>query len=100
MFAAPPEREPGGVVFDSANGRSHVVSPEAIAQTFGAVGAKVRLVLLYAGYTAPIAEALLAHVDCAVGMSGVICDAARSFAIGFYGDLGEHEAGSPRGERS
>src|ERR1043165_31132 len=91
----PSEREPGGAVFDGANGRSHVVSPEAIAQAFGAVGAKVRLVVLNACYTAPIAEALLAHVDCVVGMAGAIHDdAARSFAIGFYGGLGEHEGGT------
>ncbi|HEX3477143.1 MAG TPA: CHAT domain-containing protein, partial [Kofleriaceae bacterium] len=82
-----------GVVFDSAHGRSHVVSPEAIAQTFGAVGARVRLVVLNACYTAPLAEALLAHVDCVVGMTGAIHDdAARCFAIGFYGGLGEHES--------
>jgi hypothetical protein len=36
---------------------------------------------------------LLAHVDCVVGTSGSIRDdAARSFAIGFYGGLGEREA--------
>jgi WD40 repeat protein len=92
-LAAPPEREPAGVVFDSASGRSHVVSPEAIAQTLGAVGAKVRLVLLNACYTGAIADALLAHVDCVIGMTGAIHDdAARSFAIGFYGGLGEHES--------
>jgi hypothetical protein len=39
------------------------------------------------------AEALRAHVDCVVGMSGsVVDDAARNFAIGFYGGLGEREA--------
>jgi hypothetical protein len=49
--------------------------------------------VLNACYTAPIAEMLLAHVDCVVGMSGAIHDgAARSFAIGFYGGLGEHES--------
>jgi WD40 repeat protein len=85
--------EPGGVVFDSPNGRSQLVTPEAIARTFGAVGAHVRLVVLNACYSAPITEALRGHVDYVVGMSGAIHDdAARSFAIGFYGGLGEHES--------
>jgi hypothetical protein len=35
----------------------------------------------------------LAYVDCVVGVSGSIHDdAARSFAIGFYGGLGEYES--------
>jgi hypothetical protein len=93
VAAVPSGDEPVVLVFDSANGRSQMVAPEAIAQTFGALGAQVRLVVLNACYTAPIAEVLLAHVDCVVGMGGAIHDdAARSFAIGFYGGLGEHES--------
>jgi hypothetical protein len=70
-----------------------LVSPEAISQTFGAAGASVKLVVLNACFTERIAEMLLAHVDCVVGMRGLIHDdAARSFAIGFYGGLGEHES--------
>lgn len=84
---------PNGVVFDGANGRSQWVTPEAIARTFGALGARVRLVVLNACYTAAVAEALRAHVDCVVGMTGAIHDdAARSFATGLYGGLGEHES--------
>ena len=88
-----PGSEPSGVVVNGANGRSQMVTPEAIAQTLEAVSAQVRLVVLNACYSAAIADALLAHVDCVVGMSGAIHDgAARSFAIGFYGGLGEHES--------
>src|SRR3954469_17381257 len=96
-MSSPTRRVPGtsrgGVVFDSANGCSKVVTPEASAQTLDAAGASVRLVVLNACYTASIAKALLAHVDCVVGMSGAIHDdAARNFAIGFYGGLGEYES--------
>ncbi len=36
---------------------------------------------------------MLGHVDCVVGMSGAIRDdAARHFAVGFYGGLGERES--------
>jgi hypothetical protein len=88
-----PSGSEDGVVFTTATGESRVVTPEAIAQTFGSVDVAVRVVLLNACYSAPIAEALLTHVDCVVGMTGAIHDdAARSFAIGFYGGLGEHES--------
>jgi hypothetical protein len=51
------------------------------------------VVVLSACYSEAQAVALLAHVDCVVGMSGSIHDdAARSFAIGFYGGLGARES--------
>jgi hypothetical protein len=93
VAAASAGDEPGGLSFHSAAGGRQVVSPEAIARTLAAAGAQVRLVVLNACFTEPIAEALLPHVDCVVGMSAAIHDeAARSFAIGFYGGLGEHES--------
>jgi hypothetical protein len=84
---------PDGLFFQAADGRAQVVSPEAIAETFGAAGASVQLVVLSACYGEAAAKALLAHVDCVVGMSGALHDqAARAFAIGFYGALGDHES--------
>jgi hypothetical protein len=84
---------PGGVVFDGIDDRGHVVTPAAFAQTLAAAGPRVRLVVLNACFTEPMAKTLLAHVDCVVGMSGAIHDdAARNFAIGFYGGLGERES--------
>ena len=84
---------PDGFVFQGADGGARVVSPAAIAETFGAAGASVRLVVLGACYGDAAAEALLAHVDSVVGTGGTIHDdAARSFAIGFYGALGEQES--------
>jgi hypothetical protein len=91
--SAPSGGEPHDLSFHDAAGGAQVVSPEAIAQTLGAAGASVKVVVLNACFTAQIAETLLAHIDCVVGMSGSIHDdAARSFAIGFYGGLGEHES--------
>lgn len=82
----------GGLFFQDTDGLQ-LVSTGALAQTFGAAGASVRLVILSAGYSDEQAEALLAHVDCIVGLSGSISDdAARNFAIGFYGGLGERES--------
>jgi hypothetical protein len=79
-----------GLHFQAPDGRTSLVSPTAIAETLGAAGASVKLVVLNACYTEQHADALLAHVDCVVGIDGGIADgAARSFAIGFYGGLGE-----------
>src|SRR5215831_5730911 len=62
---------PDGLFFEGADGQAQVVSPEAIAETFGAAGASVQLVVLSACYGEAAAEALIGHVDCVVGMSGV-----------------------------
>jgi hypothetical protein len=91
--SAPSEGKPHGLYFHDPAGDAQVVSPQAIAETLRAAGASVKVVVLNACFTEPLAEALLAHVDCVVGISGSIDDdAARSFAIGFYGGLGEHES--------
>jgi hypothetical protein len=80
-----------GLFFAERDGRAQVVDGDAIRATFGAAGTSVRLVVLNACYSAAQADALVEHVDCVIGMSGSIQDdAARSFAIGFYGALGEN----------
>jgi hypothetical protein len=84
---------PRGLAFQAPGGGAQVVTAEALRDTFGAVGAPVRLVVLSACYSDLQVEALLAHVDAVVGMRGPIGDdAARNFAIGFYGGLGERES--------
>lgn len=82
-----------GLCFQGPDGRPQLVSAAGLAQAFGAAGSSVKLVVLNACYSNEQAEALLVHVGCVVGMRGAIHDdAARSFAIGFYGGLGEHES--------
>src|SRR5262249_10046196 len=75
-----------GLSFQAPSGDAPVVSPAVIAETFGAAGASVKLIVLNACYSDVQANELLAHVDCVVGTSSEIHDdAARSFAVGFYG---------------
>jgi WD40 repeat protein/nucleoside phosphorylase len=82
-----------GLFFQGPNGQPQLVSTDALQETFGAAGSSVKLVVLNACYSETQAAALLAHVDCVVGMRGSISDAAaRSFAIGFYGGVGERES--------
>jgi hypothetical protein len=85
------EQQPG-LSFLGPDGNAQSVSIAAIAETFGAAGSSVRLVVLNACYTPTQADALLAHVDCVVGTTREIRDAsARNFAIGFYGGVAEGE---------
>jgi WD40 repeat protein len=82
-----------GLYFQSPRGEPQWVSSKALADTFGAAGHSVKLVVLSACYSDMQAAALLSHVPCVVGMAGSIeDDAAQNFAIGFYGGLGEGES--------
>jgi hypothetical protein len=79
-----------GLYFQAVDGTTRLVSTDALEATFAAAGASVRVAVLSACYSEPHAEALLAHVDCIVGTGGALLDdAARSFAIGFYGALAD-----------
>jgi WD40 repeat protein len=81
-----------GLIFNSADGGAEVVSSEALESAIDAAGGSIRLVVLDACRSDALAERLLTRVDCVVGMSGAIGDAAaRAFSIGFYGGLGECE---------
>jgi hypothetical protein len=88
------ESEPDeGLLFQGADGQPQRVSTAALQDTFDAAGSSVKLVVLSACYSEPQAAALLGLVDCVVGIRGSIRDdAARSFAIGFYGGLGDRES--------
>jgi hypothetical protein len=89
------KREPQqqGLFFRGPDNRPLLVSIAALEETFEAAGESVQLVVLNACYSDPQAGALAAHVDCVVGIAGsVLDDAARYFAIGFYGGLGERES--------
>jgi hypothetical protein len=87
-------RDPrAGLFFQGPDGGPQLVSTEALEATFGAAGSSVQLIVLSACYSELNARALLRHVGCVVGIDGAIADdAARSFAIGFYGGLGERES--------
>ncbi len=87
------DEEGYGLYFQGADGRPQLVPTSALEEAFGATGSSVKLVVLNACYSAMQAEALLAHIDCVVGVFGPIQeDTARNFAIGFYGGPGERES--------
>src|SRR3954465_9470544 len=72
-----------GLLFQGTDGRAQIVSSAVLGETFGAVSASVKVVVLNACYSDAHARALRAHVDCIVGMTGAIDGvSARIFAIG------------------
>ena len=86
------DRGQQGLFFHGPDGGPQLVSTTALEDTFGAAGASVKLVVLAACYSDVQAGALLGHIDCVVGMGSIRDEAARSFAIGFYGGLGERQS--------
>jgi len=77
-----------GLVFQDEHGRPQLVSARALAMMVEVAAPHVRLVVLNACYSTVQAEVLRTTVDCIVGMDGAVGDeAARSFAIRFYGAI-------------
>jgi CHAT domain len=82
-----------GLVLDGRDGRVHVVSFELIRQMFELAGSSVKLVVFTACESEPLATLLLAHVPCAIGVSGQITDRASvEFSRGFYAALGDGDS--------
>lgn len=79
-----------GLVLYGLDGQLHVVSFELVRKMFELAGASVKLVVLSACASEPLAKLLLAHVDCSIGMEGAITDAtAVAFSRGFYAAVGD-----------
>jgi hypothetical protein len=77
------------LVFQDARGGTKLVSKDAIVQTMMAASGSIRLVFFNACYSQPQAEAVVQHVDAAIGMStGIGDEAARIFAAAFYSAIG------------
>jgi hypothetical protein len=80
----------GGLVLHARNGAVHVASYLLIRDIFELAGSSVKLVVLTACGTEPLASMLIPHVDCAIGMDGPISDhAALEFSRGLYAALGD-----------
>ena len=77
------------IVFQDANGNAKLVSKEAIVQTMMASSQGIRLVFFNTCYSRNQAEAVVDHVEAAIGMTTSIGDeAARVFAFQFYSSIG------------
>lgn len=78
-----------GIVLVDDQGSPKAVSQEALRHLFSIFKDDVQLVVLNACHSATHAEAITAHIDCAVGMNQAIGDdAAIAFAGSLYRALG------------
>jgi CHAT domain-containing protein len=82
-----------GLMLQDEHGEPQPVSARALAMMVGAAACNARVVVLNACDTSMQADVLRANVDCIVSMDGAISDdAARAFAIRFYGALGNRRS--------
>ncbi len=77
------------IVFQDNEGRTKLVSKEAIVQTMAAASGDIQLVFFNTCYSQGQAEAVVKHVPAAIGMNTSVGDeAARVFAAQFYSAIG------------
>lgn len=78
-----------GLVLQDERGQPQLVTTRALSMMVDVATSRVRVVVLNACYSSVQAQELSTKVDCVVSMNGAIGDeAARAFAIRFYGALG------------
>jgi len=83
----------GALCFETQDGSTLPVSPDALAALFEQFSRQVKCVILNACYSEPQAQAIVQHVEHVVGMNKAISDkAAIAFAIGFYQALGANRS--------
>lgn len=79
----------GAIWLENDFGRSHPVSPDALADLFDICSSHVECVLLNACYAEAQANVIAHHIHCVIGMATAISDnAAVRYAVGFYDALG------------
>ena len=77
------------IVFQDESGNAKPVTKEAIVQAMGACSGSIQLVVFNTCYSKNQAEAVVEHIQAAVGMNTSIGDdAARTFASQFYSAIG------------
>lgn len=77
------------IIFQDNQGRAKPVSKEALVQTMLASSGEIQLVFFNTCFSRSQAEAVVAHVPCAIGMNTSIGDrAARVFSSQFYSAVG------------
>lgn len=82
-----------GLLFEDDDGNAIHVEKEALVNLIGILPGNLRLVVLNACDSEPIAEGLVRHVPCAIGMRAPIDnDAAVAFSASFYQALGFDES--------
>ena len=78
-----------GLVFEDQQGKTQLISTDALANLFELFADQIECVVLNACYSEVQAKAIVQHVGYVIGMTKAIGDkAAIGFSIGFYDALG------------
>lgn len=78
-----------GILLEGEATGERLVDAGAVVDLVGTLKENIRLIVLNACHTEPLARALVSHVDCAVGMQRAISDdASVEFATAFYQAIG------------
>jgi energy-coupling factor transporter ATP-binding protein EcfA2 len=78
-----------GLVFQDENGKEQLLSTEVLARTFKTFADEINCMVLNACDSEIQAEAIIEHINYAIGMRQAILDrAAHLFSVGFYQGLG------------
>jgi hypothetical protein len=81
------------IILEDARGRSRPVSARSLSNLFKLFNRNIRCVVLNACFSQDQASAIAQHIDCVVGMSKAISDAAAiRFAAAFYQSIGYGES--------
>lgn len=81
--------ESSEIVLESPSGQAQAVPRDALGRMFEVLGGDIRCVVLNACYSDEQAQAIADYVDCVVGMTQAVGDAAAiQFATGFYRAIG------------
>jgi hypothetical protein len=81
--------EAGEIILEDETGRVHPVDAVAISKLFSTLKDSISCVVLNACYSEVQAKLISNHIDCVIGMSKAIGDAAAiEFAQGFYRAIG------------
>jgi len=79
----------GELAFSDVGGKKHLVPPETLAELFRILRGNIRCVVLNACYSEEQAQAIAKSIDCVVGMTRKVPDAAAlQFSAAFYESLG------------
>lgn len=81
--------EPDGLIVEGWNGKTALVSPDALADLFRLCKDDLECVLLNVCHSEPMAEAVNQHIEYVIGMrEGIGDEAAIEFSVGFYDAMG------------
>lgn len=77
------------IILEDVDGSSQSLASHTLSKLFSVLKDNIRCVVLNACYSRKQAQAISKHIDCVIGMSSAISDAAAiSFATAFYQALG------------